>query len=480
MNLKTLTGPSIHAVLKEARRMFGDDVVLLESVPPQGNQPARITVMTDHPLPDPSAGRAARPVPRRRTASVEPHAEPFEPELVPAGDLAEPYPAASAQSGKAPVRRKPVLGYGYHAAPALTEREEATPAEEGFSPRRRAPVRAPATETPEPPRQAARNRLFPASGPPAFPGQPARQQLETLVTTQLDKLESHYARLERRLSETILSATREWVTHPYYGLLYGQGLHTRTLTRLFQSLSDQGFDPNDESPRLKRAMAETLEKCVDVSHQKVATGTQLFVGPSGAGKTALLLKLAKHPRFFGRRSTGVIIIRPEDEDALPYQCPVELYRRFDLPVQTVQRPEEMQQALHRVRKFSHVFIDTPPMPVRPAAARRFLAHLHTMTHDITPLQIHLVLNAAGRLDTFDRDFLDQFPLRPDTVALTHLDETPTLGPVLECLMALGLPVQFATNGPKVPNSVAGFSVSQLVDALLQAPDAFQHHAWDLS
>ncbi len=47
MNIKTIIGASIHAALAEARRLLGDDVVLLESVPPSGSEPARVTVMVD-------------------------------------------------------------------------------------------------------------------------------------------------------------------------------------------------------------------------------------------------------------------------------------------------------------------------------------------------------------------------------------------------------------------------------------------------
>ena len=57
MKVKTLTGPSIHAALIEARRLLGDDVVLLESIPAEGDAPARITVMVDVPAPQPRKKR---------------------------------------------------------------------------------------------------------------------------------------------------------------------------------------------------------------------------------------------------------------------------------------------------------------------------------------------------------------------------------------------------------------------------------------
>ena len=63
MQIKTITGASIHAALAEARRLLGDDVVLLESVPPSGSEPARVTVMVDDAVSQEVSSPA--PAPRR-------------------------------------------------------------------------------------------------------------------------------------------------------------------------------------------------------------------------------------------------------------------------------------------------------------------------------------------------------------------------------------------------------------------------------
>ena len=68
MKIQTITGSSIHAALAEARRLLGDDVVLLESVPPAGSEPARITVMID----TVAAQKAPEPEPHVRRAVEEP------------------------------------------------------------------------------------------------------------------------------------------------------------------------------------------------------------------------------------------------------------------------------------------------------------------------------------------------------------------------------------------------------------------------
>src|SRR5690625_5337905 len=47
MTVKTLTASTISEALADARRQFGDDVVLLESHPPSADRPARIMIMAE-------------------------------------------------------------------------------------------------------------------------------------------------------------------------------------------------------------------------------------------------------------------------------------------------------------------------------------------------------------------------------------------------------------------------------------------------
>ncbi|QXD16068.1 flagellar biosynthesis protein FlhF [Rhodocaloribacter litoris] len=429
MHVKTLTGPSIHALLAEARTRFGDDVVLLESEPARGDRPARITVMTDR-LPPASEAPPAREEPALA--------------LVADTGLAEVAAGGASTPGE-PVR---AAGYGYRKRPL--HRTETTRAE--LSPE----------AVPEPPRTPGRDRLFVPPAPTASTDAGGTDR----VAARLDRLEERLAAFEHRLGNALIGMSQPWMGLPVYGRLLAAGLRTRTLTRLFERLSRDGFGPDEDPARLQWAVAHRLREMLNVPSPRTCDGTQLFIGPSGAGKTALQIKLAKNPRFLGRHQTSVIVIRPEEETDLCYQNPVELYRRFDLPTQTVASPAEMEAAMERARRFAYVLIDTPPMPLRLPEARRFLERLIHITAPITPLQVHLVLNAAGLLDGFTPDFLGRLPLHPDTLALTHLDEAGTLGHVAECLMALQLPVQFTTDGPGALDHIRSYSATWFVEELL--------------
>lgn len=433
MNVRTVTGTSIHAALAEARRLLGDDVVLLEATPPEGAEPARITVVADAGAPR----AAAAPVP----------ATPAE--------AATPLP----------------VGYGYRAyQPAAVppaSPEESAPAAERFSPKRRPAMPASGAEkAPLAAPEAGRGRLFsettdvPAAGV-------SLEEIETLFETRLSGLHARLEAMERRLSSAVVGASHRWMAHPLAGALLRQGLRPATVASLFDHLTAEGIAPEADAAKIQWKLAHELRRRLTISAPKQAAGTQLFIGPSGAGKTALVLKLATHPEFYARHKTAVIVIRPEDEAALPYQDPVALYRRFGVPVQSVATPEEMQDALARLDTFDQVLLDTPPLPSTPEGATAMLRRLRGFVEAVTPLSVHLVVNATRALDGLDAAFLERLPLRPTAVSLTHLDETAGWGRLAEWLLALGLPVPFVGTGPRTPDDLAAFSPTWFVEEIMK-------------
>lgn len=431
MHVKTLTGSSIHAALIEARRLFGDEVVLLESTPPQQDQPARITVVTDRPDPVPAPPRI-HPVIEPRPAT-QPRQAVHAPELAPvtAGN-GFGYPSSAARR----YRHTPVMGA-------------------------KAPTAQPAAE----PRNG-RGSLFPTEPTPS--SLPSWKPLERMLEAQMDRLETRLDTIERRLGEALIGTAHRWTAHPLYAFLLEKGFQPATATRLFDALAEKGHQPEANTDTLRWALAQEMRRLLNIPMPKHAVGTKLFIGPPGAGKTSLILKLLRSEQFFGNRLTTVISILPPDEDHdLPWQSGIELYRRLEVPVQEVANPREMFQALSRARRFDCILIDTPPLPLEEASARKTLLYFKQMASAIVPFQVQLVLNANRVLDSFTPAWLERMHLRPHALTLTHLDETPGLGHLADWLLRMKTPVQFLSNGLCLTDSVQAFTPTWLVEQILE-------------
>ena len=444
MKVKTLTGPSIHAALIEARRLLGDDVVLLESIPAEGDSPARITVMVDVPA----------------TSSVK------QKETVHAG-VAEPAGASSAgygygrlsQSGKSTTMRPPAQAANYSTQHANFSAGSVAHSGTGNKSSFLQPY---SHGLPSAPRKE-RNALYAKES-----NLPAKaDQFQDLLESQLQLIHDRLDRLDRKFEGAIIGSGIRWASHELYAKLLRQGMRPSTVTRFFEKLVEKGFEPDHDPQKIRWALAQVIRNSLQMATPKRYTGTVMFIGPSGAGKTSLLLKAATHPSFFARHKSTVISILPENKLEIPYQNPAELYARYGISVQSVRGIEEMNVALDRAESYDQVLIDTPPMPVHEAGARKMLLYLKRLVEPLMPIQIHMVLNATRALEEFDTSYLQRLPLRTDAIAFTHLDETRSLGRIAEWIMQTKLPVQFASSSPKVPEGVGAFTPSWFVEEMMR-------------
>ena len=436
MNVKTLTGSSIQEALAEARAQLGDHVVLVESTPATKDAPAQVTVMADAPAraPQQQTSRAREPVPVGAGAVPKPPAQ----------------AAAELRSRRGDTAGGSGFGYG---ARAVRSQRAPSDAEGSFG-------QALARQ-----RAAGRGRFFPSAGVPG--GGQADTRREEMLEAQLERLGERLDGMEQRFGGAIIGSGQRWAAHPLFGELLEQGMRPGTLTKLFGELAERGHDPETDDPdTIRWALAQVLRKRLHVSTPRGSSGALAFIGPGGAGKTALLLKLATHGSFFARRDPAVIVLAPEEEGGTAYQNPTDLYRRFGLPVQNVRSEEEMQQALQRVESFGQVLVDTPPLPLPLAEARPVLCRLERLLRPLMPLDVHFALSATHAFGGFDADVLKRLPVTPSAMALTRLDEAPGWGRVAEWLMTLELPVQFVSDSPRVPEGARAFSPTWFVEEMM--------------
>jgi flagellar biosynthesis GTPase FlhF len=462
MNVKTITGPSIQAALREARAQLGDHVLLVESTPATETEPATIRVMADAPEAEPVP--AAQPL-YTRQASSEGARTRLSEALAHLGD------AMPSRAADAPAPTATRFGYGGSSPTPPSPDEASSPNGQTSAP----------TDAPELGGRAApqshgvlaqqagtgRGRFFPSAGAPEMESHTQPATREAMLEAQLTRLNERLDGMERRLVGPDDKATTPWAAHPLFETLVETGMRPATLTALFDELAERGHDPaGATSDELRWAFAQVLRRRIHTPTPTSSAGALAVIGPSGAGKTALLLRLATHSSFFARREPSVIHLRPDDETATAYQDPTDVYRRFGLPVQSVRTEAEMTQALARAEHLGQLLIDTPPLPLPLERGRAVLRRFERLLRPLLPLDVHFAWNATRALDGFDASALTQLPLPVRAVALTHLDETPRWGRLAEWLLSHDLPVQYVARSPHVPDGARAFSATWFVEELM--------------
>lgn len=190
-----------------------------------------------------------------------------------------------------------------------------------------------------------------------------------------------------------------------------------------------------------------------------------LVGPTGVGKTTTVAKLAAGFRIEARRRVGLLTI---DTFRIAAVQQLKAYAEImDLPMQVVEKPEEMQQALDRLGDVDLVLIDTAGRSPKSDAR---IDQLVELLRSAQPDETHLVLNATSSASATRLALQGFAPVRATAAILTKLDEASNTVGALSTLakseQCNGLPLSYVTNGQQVPDDIAPAEAEMLISRLL--------------
>lgn len=187
------------------------------------------------------------------------------------------------------------------------------------------------------------------------------------------------------------------------------------------------------------------------------------MGPTGAGKTTTLAKLAARARLDLGRSVGVISLDTYRVGA------VEQWQRYaalmGIPFQVASDRGSFRRALAEISA-DIVLVDTAG---RSTSASSWVLPecLSGLPEDIVKHAL-LVLPAWLRASDVTRILgLYEAP-QPTEVVITKLDETIEAGGVMHAALPESIPIAYLCNGPRVPEDIREASVEAVVDAVLPA------------
>lgn len=186
-------------------------------------------------------------------------------------------------------------------------------------------------------------------------------------------------------------------------------------------------------------------------------GVVALVGPTGAGKTTTLAKLAaRYAAEHGPRDVALITTdtqRPGGREQLHAYG-----RQFGLTVVEAGSEEALHEALHRLRDYPLVLVDTAGHGQRD---RAMVGQLNWLRH-AGKVRTMLVMPANAHSADLDEVIRRFGFVAPEAAILTKLDETGRLGAALSVLVRHQLPLAYTTDGQHVPDDLATAEASRLV------------------
>lgn len=180
------------------------------------------------------------------------------------------------------------------------------------------------------------------------------------------------------------------------------------------------------------------------------------VGPTGAGKTTTIAKLATHPRAFGTQRVGLLTL--DTHRAAGFEQLNAYADAAELPCYIAYDAAEATKAMRRLESCDVVLIDNagrgPKAHEQTRRAQKLLTQLR-------PDEVHLVVPASVRLDLASRILADHAYIQLTHAILTKLDEVPADRSLAFITAALGLPMRWVADGQEVPSNLRPAAASIL-------------------
>lgn len=186
-----------------------------------------------------------------------------------------------------------------------------------------------------------------------------------------------------------------------------------------------------------------------------------FVGPTGVGKTTTLAKLAARLALQEKKK---IVLMTLDSHRIGAVEQLRTYAGLmGIPFRFVREMSGLPEALREHEQRDCVLIDTAG---RASGDLNAIHDLAGCLQSLGRVERHLVLSAATKPADI-RDTVDRFEVcKPDHLLFTKLDETSTLGSILNEVIRTGKHTLYYADGQRVPEDLHPMPAEQIVNLVL--------------
>ena len=223
------------------------------------------------------------------------------------------------------------------------------------------------------------------------------------------------------------------------------------------------------SPAAKNTLTKYLNE-----HVKFSDGIKLnrhgvrivaLLGTTGVGKTTTLAKIAA--KFVLEQKTNAALITADTYRISAVEQLKTYSDILELPLEIVYNPAELASAIERHRDKELILIDTAG---RSQHNDYQLRELEEFLRVNPRIEKHLVISATTKF-TDARHIMSRFlKVDPDKIIFTKIDETASLGMIINLLRDKKYSLSYITTGQSVPDDIERANSDVLANFLLKKVD----------
>ena len=191
----------------------------------------------------------------------------------------------------------------------------------------------------------------------------------------------------------------------------------------------------------------------------------LFIGPTGVGKTTTIAKIASHYCMEEKKKVALLTA---DTYRIAAAEQLRTYANIlEVPFRVLYSTEEFNSAIADFSDYDYIFVDTTGHSHRNEELMDKMKELFEAVKKYGECQIFLVLSATTKYRDLLKIASNYREITEYQLIFTKLDETSTLGNLLNLRLYTDAPIAYVTCGQNVPDDIELFNPQKTVKQLLK-------------
>lgn len=192
--------------------------------------------------------------------------------------------------------------------------------------------------------------------------------------------------------------------------------------------------------------------------------TLLFMGPTGIGKTTTIAKIASH---FSVDEKKKVALLTADTYRIAAAEQLRTYANIlEAPFRVIYSEDEIRTAISDFRDFDYIFVDTAGHSHQNEELLEKMKLLLQVARESGECQTFLVLSATTKYRDLQRIAMSYKEIDEYQLIFTKLDETSSLGNLMNLRLYVEVPIAYVTFGQNVPDDIELFNPQKTVKSLL--------------
>lgn len=284
---------------------------------------------------------------------------------------------------------------------------------------------------------------------------------------KIKALHKRFDKLEALLGTQIMAANLEYASHPVFQQLVQTGIHPAMVSEWFNRILKKGVNPANNAEGFLSEISGILKNALVKDSKSKPQKFQLFTGPSGSGKTSTIMKLILTNMLTDSENIAAISVLPSGENRKNYYTILEPFCKSNtVDYYKLGIDEDLKDITITLDKYEYVFIDTPPVTIESENSFRKYWELRQLFEPLMPIEVHFTVNISMNTHYFRSITAANHPLKPDFLAITHLDEISEWGPVIPLFEKTGCNARYISMGGCLNTSLRKFDAEWLTKKIL--------------